>query len=464
MLSRLLRSVPAVWVGWVVARLLSVWFIKLEDNPLGDVYYYHFGIYGDDPSAMTEYPWLGQLPSALLARLVGPDFHVYWVAFPIMILVLDASFMALVLRRHPETKSAIDAAWLWVFFGTAAGQVFLLRLDLFPALVVAAAGYFLFKHPALSGAMVAIATAMKLWPGVLAAGIVGRASHGRTWSALAAFVGTGAAVIAATIAFAGVDRLTSPLDYQEVRGLQIESVAATPFVYRNFFNLGTWKLAYAPSKSFEITGPGVETATQIATFAMAAVILFGLGWALYRFIRGGWTPESTLAFFVLMVLLLIVTNKVFSTQYITWLGPLLVVAVARGGWPTAQRALLWTLAVFAVVCAGLGTFVYPFNYEAIYSPDGTQFLPIAALALRNVLVVLMALVAAVWFVLACRHPRSGAASVTPAAGTPSVASTATTPSDMSAVAVPLSTSTAGADPQLGQRAESQPHSTSSSEM
>lgn len=165
MLSRLLRSVPAVWVGWVVARLLSVWFIKLEDNPLGDVYYYHFGIYGDDPSAMTEYPWLGQLPSALLARLVGPDFHVYWVAFPIMILVLDASFMALVLRRHPETKSAIDAAWLWVFFGTAAGQVFLLRLDLFPALVVAAAGYFLFKHPALSGAMVAIATAMKLWPG-----------------------------------------------------------------------------------------------------------------------------------------------------------------------------------------------------------------------------------------------------------------------------------------------------------
>lgn len=413
---RILRSVPTVWGGWVIARLALMYTFMFENNPIGDVWYYHHGVFGDDPTAMTEYPDAGTWPSTLLAYLIGENVNAYFIAFPVMVLCFDALFMALLLRRRTVTPAAVDAAWLWVFFGTAAGQVFVMRLDIFPALLVAAAGYFLFKHPGFSGFFLAFATAMKLWPGILAAGIVGSARKARTWLALLGFVGGMALFVGITAMVSGVDRVISPLTYQTERGLQIESVAATPFVVHNYFDPQRWDLAYSGgSKSFEVTGPGVEVAILLTTTIMAFTVLFALGWALYRFICGRWTPQSTLAFFVMLILLLLVGNKVFSTQYITWLGPILMVAVARGDQPRGQRVLIRIIAVFAVCAAAMGTVVYPFKYNQVWNDEMLEPFPVAALAVRNALIVLMAILALVWFVLSCRKP---VADGTPGASAP----------------------------------------------
>lgn len=403
--SRVL-SVPIVWTAWVIARLVLVYMIYREPQPLGDVYYYHFGVFGDDPTAMTEYPHAGTWPSTLLAWFIGDNVNAYFVAFPLMMFLFDAAFMALLLRRHRITPAAISAAWMWVLFGTAAGHVFALRLDLFPALAVAAAGWALFAYPWLSGAMLAIATAMKLWPGVLAAGLVGRFSSSAAWTRVVVFVASLAGLAGVTIATQGLDRLMSPLTYQSVRGLQIESVAATPFLFKAFHDPQTWDMFFAPSKSIEITGPGVEQAVTLADAAQLIAVGFALLYALYRFIRGRWNPESALAFFVLMILLLIVTNKVFSTQYVTWLAPIVMVALSRGGQPRAQRVVLWLMSILLVTCAGMGTAVYPFHYDALWTRTGSDFLPVLLLAIRNGAVIVMTVLAAIWLGLACRKPVS----------------------------------------------------------
>ncbi|WP_305137894.1 hypothetical protein [Corynebacterium hiratae] len=122
---------------------------------------------------MTEYPQVGTWPSILLAWITGDDFEAYAIGFTAMVLLADGAFLALLLRHHRSTPGAYSAGWFWVFFGTAAGHVFAWRLDLYPALLVAGAGALLATRPRLASALLAWATAAKLWPGVLAAGSSG---------------------------------------------------------------------------------------------------------------------------------------------------------------------------------------------------------------------------------------------------------------------------------------------------
>src|SRR5699024_4773086 len=104
-----------------------------------------------------------------------------------------------VLRGHQNNSRVYYAGWLWVFFGTLTGQVFYMRLDIFPALAVAAAAARIVRWPNIAAALLAFATTMKLWPGVLAAGLVGRLTKGKTWLRLLSFFGALIALCAVTV-------------------------------------------------------------------------------------------------------------------------------------------------------------------------------------------------------------------------------------------------------------------------
>ena len=324
-------------------------------------------------------------------------------------MLVDALFLALVLSNHHANPRVWIAGWFWIFFGTLTGQVFYMRLDIFPALTVAAAAACLVRWPNIASALLAFATTMKLWPGVLAAGLVGRFSNRKSWLRLLSFFTALVALCAITVVTSGWQRLLSPLTYQSDRGLQIESVFATPFVYQAFYEPTRWEMGYAESKSFEISGPGVDQAIAWSTYSMSAVIAFALAWALWRFLAGGWNPRSTIAFFGVMILLLIITNKVFSPQYIVWFAPLLAVALRQPQMsehqlkhPRTHRAisiLMVSLAVLTLVTAALGSYVYPSNYNFIWDQVGVEFAPVAALALRNLLIVIMAALALCWLAL-----------------------------------------------------------------
>lgn len=404
----------------MLARLGLAYLIKCDFSSRGDIAYYYYAKFGTDPTFMTEYPDAGVWPIDILAKIVGPNLLAFYIAFVVMCFAVDAAFLALILRGHRDNPRTFGAGWFWVFFGTAAGQVLVMRLDLFPALAVAGAAALLYRHPAIGSGMLAFATAMKLWPGVLAAGLVGRFSSRKSWLRLCSFFATLAAMCGVTVAIKGYDRLVSPLSYQGGRGLQIESIPATFHVYKSFFSPGTWRLEYAASKSFEISGPGVDKAIALSNAMMAATVAFALAWALFRLIVGKWSPRSTVAFFALMVLLLIVSNKVFSPQYIVWFGPLLAVAIRQPmparrtpGVPLAAeprtriiRTCLVLLAVAAIFAAALGTFIYPFNYDYLWKFIGVRFAPIAALVARNSLMVAMTAIAALWLFAEARQERA----------------------------------------------------------
>lgn len=410
---RRFSSVPVVWFGWVVARLILGGMILVEPHPLGDVRYYHSGLFGADPTAMTEYPDAGVWPLRLLGMLTGPELTGFLIGFAVMMLLIDAAFLTLLLSVGGARR--FTAAWFWVCFGTACGHVFWLRLDLFPAVLVGLFAALLFTRPAIGAGVLALATAVKLWPGVLAAGLVGGLRRGATWLRVTVFAGTLLALAAVTWATSGLPRLLSPLNYQGERGVQIESLAATPFLIEAHRRPAEYWTGYAASKSFEISGPGTGVAVLVTDWAMIAVLLAAVAWAGWNLVADRWRPLRTVAFSLLLVLLLIATNKVFSPQYIVWVGPLLAVCL----YVTRSR-LVQVMAVLTVLTAALGTWIYPFHYDALWTEPATAGTEITVLAVRNGLILLLTLLSAVWLVLQSRRKgfRSGTRRTPAAARSP----------------------------------------------
>lgn len=403
----------ALWAAWSLTRLLLVGLSMLTTNADGDVIYYWWAYFGDDPTTMTEYPAIGTWPTAAVAWLSGGDLDLFYQIFVTFCLSVDLIFFGLLQRGAvtPQRWRAIRrAGWWWCLFGLAAGPVFILRLDLFPALAVAASAALLFSRPRAAAAVLALATTMKLWPGVLAAGLVGRFNQAQTWHRLVAFFGSLLGLCALTVVFQGSQRLLSPLSYQNVRGLQIESIPATFPMWLAFERQENFAVFYAPSKSFEITGPYVPIALQLSSIAMILTVLGAVAVALWYFLRGGWHPYTTMAFYLAIIAALIVSNKVFSPQYIVWLGPLMAVVLRSDAPPAASQRLhrlrsttLAALAVLIPIAAAIGTYIYPFQYDYLLDIYQPELAPIGALVLRNCLMMIIAIIAVLWLLINCRN-------------------------------------------------------------
>lgn len=380
--------------AWALANAVIVGVLIFWPFANGDPMYY-FRNSLEEPQApsqgavpLTEYPDAGLWPVRAIIQLSGDHAYVFLTLFSAVLIALSTAFFFYLLNRSHR------AALFWTAFTAAAGPIVYSRLDLIPGLLVAATAAALFTHPKLASALLGFAAMSKLWPAALAAGLVDKWNRSATWVRLATFGGTLVVVGAITALTSGWDRLVSPLTYQDVRGLQIESILATPLIVAATIFPGQWHIAKAPSKSYELFGPGVDQLVTASSVLMACTMLFGLAWALWHFLGAAWSPRSTALFFLTMVLLLIVSNKVFSPQYVVWFGPLLAVLVAKqpeepgastqagtNSEADALRKLTW----LSVLTAALTTAVFPFTYNLLF--EGPHWFAALVLTVRNILMV-----------------------------------------------------------------------------
>ena len=76
------------------------------------------------------------------------------------------------------------------------------------------------------------------------------------------------------------------------------------------------------------------------------------------------------------------SNKVFSPQYIAWVGPLVAVASIL-----CTTTSMRTLRISTLIVAALTTVIYPLTYESIL--HNSSGWPILVLTVRNLAMVLM---------------------------------------------------------------------------
>ena len=423
------QSPIAVWVCWLLANIFQLWIVATYHWGTEDLSYYRYGSLlsgpfgehivgiGGSPTPLSEYPDVGVWPiravKAVADGLAPGSETAFFLIFALACCLLGALFTGYLLRL-----GRFLGAWTWVGVSFAIGPILLTRLDLIPGLAVGVGVAVVVSHPRVAGALLAFATASKLWPGVLAVALVDRWDARGTWQRLGFFALTLAVLVGITTATEGFERVISPLTYQDVRGLQVESVAATPFTFLSAFD-DRWEINLSSSKSYEVTGPGVELAMHAATAVMALTLLLGVYIALRHFLRGGWNTERALAAATMLVALLLLGNKVFSPQYVLWLAPLICLAMptrtgrreVRGEGARWRDVLLDTsegaplvLGVLIVIIAGLSFLVFPISYGWLVSA-GPAVIPASILVVRNLLCILVAVIAVRWWL---RVSRTGA--------------------------------------------------------
>jgi hypothetical protein len=220
-----------VTLGWVLTRLFTVVLLLSYEQyrgVIGDVNHYAHGL-AHLPAhglahTLVEYP----VPAVGLVSvpwlLGGGSADVYPLMFLLSALAVDAAFTVVLVRR--PGRGTRDAVLLWLATAPLLGGLILMRFDLLAGVLVAVAILVAVERPRLASVMVALATAIKLWPVILLPSFV--AATRRRRDAFVPFAVVGVVLAGAGVLLAGWDRLVSPLTYQQDRGLQIESLAAAP--------------------------------------------------------------------------------------------------------------------------------------------------------------------------------------------------------------------------------------------
>ena len=251
------------------------------------------------------------------------------------------------------------------------------RFDLFPVLLATVALWAALEHrPVVAGAAIGAGILAKLFPLVLTPALAVAWLASRDLSRLARFALFAALVLIGGmlpfVALAGLDAF-SFLGYQAERGLQIESVGGGLVLLWGLISGAPISLE-SPFSAWEVTG----TLARVVLALTSAALLGGLGaLALLAWPRaraevsrdGAVSPATIVTLATLAVLVLVVTSKVFSIQYVVWLVPFAALLPGRRFW-LAAAAIALTIPI------------HPVLYEALVDQEA---LPILVLNLRNAL-------------------------------------------------------------------------------
>ena len=335
-----------------------------------------------------EYPPLALVPMAvpyLLWPLGPPPFEIYhwlflaWEAALLTALVVTLGAVAL--RLWPANGDRAMAIRLFLLTIVAAPSL-AWRFDLFPALLGALAILAgLSGRAGLAGAAIALGVLAKLFPAVLAPVIVLPWLLAGDWRRASRFVlvGSGVFVFVLGVVYGLVgDAIWSPITYQNERGLQAESLGAGLLLLRAVLTETPARLTFDHS-AVHVAGPWAERILAIQLPVLIAA-LGGITALTFRRFRteirelGAVATASVITAAAATVAVLLLTNKVFSVQYVVWLLPF--AALLRG------RQLL----LFALI-AGLSIGIHPLFYDALIRQEAAA---VYLLNARNVALVALA--------------------------------------------------------------------------
>ncbi|HEY6689025.1 MAG TPA: glycosyltransferase family 87 protein [Propionibacteriaceae bacterium] len=385
------RGPRMIVIGWLITRLLMLVILaSFESFVVGDVYYYHRKINALFSAGLDrtlyEYPtpvvWILWLPyGASLGNRVG-----YLVAFIIFMLALDAVFTYALWRsagrRH---DTAID---FWLIFVPLIGPLSYLRFDMLPAVLAGGALLAARHKPWVTGALTGLGAAIKLWPALLIGAFMSYRADRRPAGIAFVVVGFGLALI--SLIFGGWLRLISPLTWQSDRGLQIESIWATPLMLARAVKPDYWTVDMSRYQAYEIFGSGVETWATISNIAT----LFGLALIILLTIRAfrydGSTPVAIGFVIVAIVAIMTITNKTLSPQYLLWLGgPMAALLAFRPQALPGEQPAINRMAGQLLILALLTQLVYPLLYDSYLGLQGHALIIIATIvtAIRNLALV-----------------------------------------------------------------------------
>jgi hypothetical protein len=345
----------AVWVATRALIVAEVGFWATSHPHLQDVNRYEAWSHtltseGAFPGGDAwQYP-----PGAGLLMLIPRILPGYGEAFVGLMLLVD--FAGLVLLARLARRAGNDTGvWVWLLAMPLLGTFAVLRFDLVPTVIVIAALLVVHRRPQWFGALAGLGAAIKLWPVLV---LFGEWDRKRLLRSVVAAV----AVVAVVFAVSAIT-FGNPAGFLSNggdRGLQEEAVATIPWQleqivggdpYPREIRFGAW----------EVASPTADTvATVLEWLTLAALAAAAAWWWRWRQRIGEgceWLADAAVSrdFVFTIVLLVVVTSRVLSTQYMVWLLGLAAVVLSAGTTRLARPA--WT--VVGATALSMATFKSP---------------------------------------------------------------------------------------------------------
>ncbi|PCE14897.1 hypothetical protein AUC47_01765 [Microbacterium sp. SZ1] len=380
-----------LWAAFLAVHVVTAvtgWLYPSQ--PMGDVVLVYepwasAALSGGPIVGITEtwvYPQLALLPMVAAKMLAAPLVgamgvsNAYLVAWAVLVAVLDAIAFAVLVGRSPSRPRRLGA-WFWVAALVLLGPIALYRIDAITVPIAVIGGLWVSRRPAVAAALLTIGAWIKIWPGaLLAAAIVAATTRMRMLLTAAA---VSAAIVGVLLVLGADSEIFGFLTEQTGRGLQIEAVAATPFVWLAVG--GAARIEYSfDILTFQIDAAGAEAVGAVLTPLMIVLVLVIAGIGARTAMRGASVFRLLPPLALSLVTTLIVLNKVGSPQFQTWLIAPVVL------WLVLDRARATAPAVVVLALCALTCLVYPLNYDALLR---AELLPVVVLTLRNLLLVIL---------------------------------------------------------------------------
>jgi hypothetical protein len=330
----------------------------------------------------NEYPPLAMLP--FLLGLIVPA-HWYQVAFAVW-MALIAGGVYLLLLRWCSRSAAMAYAFYLVVGGW--GTV-LVRFDIIPSVLTLLAVICAErKRWGWAFSYLALATLCKIYPVLLLppfflalqTEMKGNWYAWRRWKPLATFLLVCIVVTGMAFLLSAVGTI-APLNYFGYRPVQVESFTASILWLLSLLHINPLNYVYSFG-SLNVNSPFSSSVALLTT------ILLGVGLLYTYWLQ--WRSKIDLATATLLsLLIMMVTNKVFSPQYLIWVVPLVAYIGGKKPWYLLSWGLLGLLT----------TWIYPFMYYTVHQIEAVPgiFLFYPVVTVRNLLLfgfILFLLIAA----------------------------------------------------------------------
>lgn len=311
-----------------------------------------------------EYPPLALLPF-ILPRIVAlglaKNYYIYAFLFLLENILFSTINMLLLLRVrtvHSSQNQSIKVLVLYTLSTFVISPILLWRYDLFPTVLTVLALVAVLSHrPTLAGIFLGLGVAAKLYPLMLLPVFTLYFFTNKYYRAiLNIWLGTVGAVFLSFLPFliTTKDKLFSFFLYHQQRGLQIESLPAgiISLLHKwGFIELKT----VAGYGSRDIVSPVDHIVLAVLPLVLIILYISMLVSCWYRFREERHKDklikvESLVAYTLLALLIFIVTNKVFSPQYIVWIIPFAALLKPR------QAIFMLAICITTCIMVSFGSF------------------------------------------------------------------------------------------------------------
>jgi len=315
-----------------------------------------------DGDPMWQYPPGAALAFWLPGHLPGG----YLTGFVVLAIGCDLA-ITLMLCSRARRGGSLAGAWYWVCAVPLLGAITVTRFDVM-SVALAVAALCVAGNGDVRGALIGVGAAVKVWPLMLLAGTA-PGQWRRTLTTTVLVLDVVCVIFApATVSF---------LTHQAARGVEVESIAATPLMI--------WRLAGWPGTvvyrfgAMQLAGWPVGIVQDASRLGLVLAVVAVLGWRLFVAAgRARWRPEFATDVPLAATLLFLVVSPVLSAQYLLWVTGLAAVCLATGR--TTQRPV--ALAVLAA--AALTQDVFPIGWTSLLSGSAAAATVLVA---RNTLLV-----------------------------------------------------------------------------